>query len=60
MRLTRALFLVAAITIPASWTFAHAGDEMGMGGSGGDMKKPMKKKKKGGDMGDSKGDMDKK
>ncbi|HEY4394683.1 MAG TPA: hypothetical protein VGP64_11500 [Polyangia bacterium] len=62
MKLIRACFVVMAILIPTSWTLAHAADEPA-GDSGGDMKKSSKKKSKkkdSGDMGDKKGDMDKK
>jgi hypothetical protein len=66
MKLIRAMFLLLAVCLPATWTLAHAEDAAG---SGGEMKdaKPKKKskkkteKKEGGDMGDmKKGDMDKK
>jgi len=58
MKLIRAMFLVLAVCLPASWTVAHAeGDD-----KGGEMKdakpkkKKGKKKKEGGDMGDMKKD----
>ena len=61
MKLTRAMFLLLAICLPTTWTLAHADD--GAGGSG-EMKPKKKKKKKkekeSGDMGDKKGDMEKK
>jgi hypothetical protein len=59
MKLVRALVVMLAVSVPTSWTIAHAGDDMKkdeMGDSkGGEMKKAKKKK---GDM--DKGDMDKK
>jgi hypothetical protein len=61
MKMIRALFLFLAVLLPTSWTIAHAEDAPA-GDSGGDMKKSKKKSKKkdSGDMGDKKGDMDKK
>ena len=59
MSLIRATFLLLAVCLPTTWTLAHA--ETGAGGTGGEMKPKKKgKKKKDGDMGDMKGDMDKK
>jgi hypothetical protein len=64
MKLIRAMFLVLAVCLPASWTIAHAeGDGMkDRADKGGETKKGKSKKKKdkkeGGDMGDmKKGDM---
>jgi hypothetical protein len=47
-----------AVLLPTGWTIAHAADGMNDGAAGGDMKKgkAKKSKKKGGDMGDKKGD----
>ena len=55
MNVIRMLFLAMAVLLPTSWTLANAGDDM-KDGSGGEMKKGKKKK---GDMGGDKGDMDK-
>jgi hypothetical protein len=55
MTLIRACFLLLAITLPASWTIAHAADEPAGDSSGGDMKKSSKKKSKKKDKGDSAG-----
>jgi hypothetical protein len=62
MKMIRAIFLFLAVLLPTSWTIAHAEDAPA-GDTGGDMKKSSKKKSKkkdSGDMGDKKGDMDKK
>jgi hypothetical protein len=64
MKLIRAMFLLLAVTLPTSWTLAHAADEAGGGGEMKDSKpkkKDKKKKKEEGDMGKGdKGEMDKK
>ncbi|MDB4980938.1 MAG: hypothetical protein JWM82_1690 [Myxococcales bacterium] len=56
MKLIRAMFLLLAVCLPASWTIAHAEDAPA--DKGGEMKKGKAKKKKAkkaaGDMGDSK------
>lgn len=55
MKLIRAMFLLLAVCLPTTWTLAHAGDEGGAAGEGGDMskskKKGGKKKKEGGEAG---------
>ena len=52
MTLIRAMFLLLAVTLPASWTIAHAeGDDMGKS----EGKKKSKKKKKGGEEGGGEG-----
>jgi len=63
MKLIRACFLFLAVSLPTSWTIAHAADEPSGDASGGDMKKSSKKKSKKKDKsGDSSagGDADKK
>jgi hypothetical protein len=63
MKLIRGCLLLLAVCLPTSWTMArvaHA-DEMGAGGSGGEMKKKHKgKKKDAGGAGGAKGEMEKK
>jgi len=46
MKLIRACFLLLAVTLPTSWTIAHAADEPAGDSTGGDMKKSSKKKSK--------------
>jgi hypothetical protein len=62
MKLIRACFILLAVLLPTSWTIARAEDAPKEGDKGGEMNKGKKKSKKkaGGDMGDKKGDMDKK
>jgi hypothetical protein len=63
MKLVRAMFLLLAVTLPTSWTLAHAADEAPAGGEMKDAKpkkKGKKKKDEGGDKADKGGDADKK
>jgi hypothetical protein len=59
MNLIRAMFLMLAVCLPATWTLAHAEDAPPAGGEMKDAKPKKKSKKKtekkeGGDMGDMK------